>query len=152
MIAGINSKNEPFIAASDLIGCLNFAKDFVVSGTASEKLFGMAEGLWEPDLVSGLSCFVLCTKCHRPGYLPQPNGFTNSCARRPIADTLPSAMPPCAIYFCRSASHFAVPRSQKICSRQSHKHYSVRLSATRCPAWALLSESCELLRYHPCAL
>lgn len=50
MIAGINSKNEPFIAASDVVGCLNFAKDFVVSGTASDKLFGMAEGLWEPDL------------------------------------------------------------------------------------------------------
>ncbi|KAA1090419.1 proteasome core particle subunit beta 3 [Puccinia graminis f. sp. tritici] len=27
-----------------------FAKDFVVSGTASSKLFGMAEALWEPDL------------------------------------------------------------------------------------------------------
>lgn len=40
----------PFIAAADLIGCLNFAKDFVVAGTASEKLFGVAEGLWEPDL------------------------------------------------------------------------------------------------------
>lgn len=52
MIAGINSKDEPFIAASDVLGCLNFAKDFVVSGTAADKLFGMAEGLWEPDLVS----------------------------------------------------------------------------------------------------
>ena len=41
---------EPFIAATDLIGCINFAKDFVVAGTASEKLFGVAEGLWEPDL------------------------------------------------------------------------------------------------------
>ncbi|GBE84398.1 Benzoate 4-monooxygenase [Sparassis crispa] len=41
---------KPFIAATDLIGCINFAKDFVVSGTASSKLFGMAEGLWEPDL------------------------------------------------------------------------------------------------------
>ena len=41
---------KPFIAATDLIGCLNFAKDFVVAGTASEKLFGVAEGLWEPDL------------------------------------------------------------------------------------------------------
>ena len=40
----------PFIAATDLIGCINFAKDFVVAGTASEKLFGVAEGLWEPDL------------------------------------------------------------------------------------------------------
>jgi 20S proteasome subunit beta 3 len=33
-----------------MIGCINWAKDFVVSGTASEKLYGMAEGLWEPDL------------------------------------------------------------------------------------------------------
>lgn len=52
VIAGLSSENEPFIAATDLIGCLNFAEDFVVSGTASDKLFGMAEGLWEPDLVS----------------------------------------------------------------------------------------------------
>ena len=41
---------KPYIAATDLIGCLNFAKDFVVAGTASSKLFGVAEGLWEPDL------------------------------------------------------------------------------------------------------
>ena len=41
---------KPYIAAADLIGCLNFAKDFVVTGTASDKLFGVAESLWEPDL------------------------------------------------------------------------------------------------------
>ncbi|KAM6498690.1 20S proteasome subunit beta 3 [Amanita muscaria] len=41
---------KPFIAAADLIGCLNFAKDFVVSGTASAKIYGLAEALWEPDL------------------------------------------------------------------------------------------------------
>jgi len=40
---------KPFIAATDLIGCINFAKDFVVSGTASSKLLGVAEGLWEPE-------------------------------------------------------------------------------------------------------
>ncbi|KAJ6621142.1 20S proteasome subunit beta 3 [Mycena sp. CBHHK59/15] len=34
---------KPFIAATDLIG-------LVVAGTASEKLYGVAEGLWEPDL------------------------------------------------------------------------------------------------------
>ncbi|KAL5483479.1 PUP3 [Sanghuangporus weigelae] len=54
VIAGLGAsptgKLEPFIAATDLIGCINFAKDFVVSGTASAKLFGVAEGLWEPDL------------------------------------------------------------------------------------------------------
>ena len=54
VIAGLqktpSGSYEPFIAATDLIGCINFAKDFVVAGTASEKLFGVAEGLWEPDL------------------------------------------------------------------------------------------------------
>ncbi|KAF7311127.1 NIPSNAP domain-containing protein [Mycena chlorophos] len=54
VMAGISKtpsgEHKPFIAATDLIGCLNFAKDFVVAGTASEKLFGVAEGLWEPDL------------------------------------------------------------------------------------------------------
>lgn len=41
---------KPFIAGTDLIGCINLAKDFIVSGTSSDKLFGLAEGLWEPDL------------------------------------------------------------------------------------------------------
>lgn len=35
---------------SSSIGCITTPKDFCVSGTASEKLFGVAEGLWEPDL------------------------------------------------------------------------------------------------------
>lgn len=52
VIAGISSNGDPFIAGADLIGCLNFAKDVVVAGTASDKLYGMAEGLWEPDMVS----------------------------------------------------------------------------------------------------
>ena len=54
VMAGLQKTHDgsykPFIAATDLIGCLNFAKDFVVAGTASSKLFGVAEGLWEPDL------------------------------------------------------------------------------------------------------
>ncbi len=41
----------PFICSMDLIGCINFAKDFVVCGTASPQLYGMCESLWEPDLV-----------------------------------------------------------------------------------------------------
>jgi len=41
---------EPVIASTDTIGCLGFAKDFAVAGTASDELFGVAEGLWEPDL------------------------------------------------------------------------------------------------------
>lgn len=54
VIAGLSKSSDgsikPYIAGADLIGCLNFAKDFIVSGTASDKLFGVAEGLWEPDL------------------------------------------------------------------------------------------------------
>lgn len=52
VIAGINSTTgKPFICGFDSIGCIDFAKDFIVSGTASEQLFGTCEGLWEPDLV-----------------------------------------------------------------------------------------------------
>jgi 20S proteasome subunit beta 3 len=47
---GAPRRFRPFVASTDMIGCINWAKDFVVSGTASEKLYGMAEGLWEPDL------------------------------------------------------------------------------------------------------
>lgn len=47
------------------IGCITTPKDFVVAGTATDKLYGVAEGLWEPDLVSirssSLSCLLnLC--------------------------------------------------------------------------------------------
>jgi 20S proteasome subunit beta 3 len=44
---------EPFICSMDLIGCINFAKDFVVTGTASPNLYGMCESLWK----EGLVCF-----------------------------------------------------------------------------------------------
>jgi len=51
VIAGLSKgTNEPFIATTDLIGCITTPKDFAVSGTASDKLYGVAEGLWEPDL------------------------------------------------------------------------------------------------------
>ncbi|KAF8759591.1 20S proteasome subunit beta 3 [Rhizoctonia solani] len=52
VIAGLTPGPDPkpFIAATDLIGCLTLPDDFVVSGTASDKLFGVAESLWEPDL------------------------------------------------------------------------------------------------------
>ncbi|EEH19146.2 proteasome component PUP3 [Paracoccidioides brasiliensis Pb03] len=51
VLAGINNTTgEPFICGFDSIGCIDFAKDFIVSGTASEQLFGTCEGLWEPDL------------------------------------------------------------------------------------------------------
>lgn len=52
VVAGLDPKTgAPFICGFDSIGCIDFAKDFIVSGTASEQLFGMCESLWEPDLV-----------------------------------------------------------------------------------------------------
>jgi len=51
VVAGINqTSGKPFICGFDSIGCIDFAKDFIVSGTASDQLFGMCEGLFEPDL------------------------------------------------------------------------------------------------------
>lgn len=52
VVAGLEPKTgKPFICGFDSIGCIDFAKDFIVSGTATEQLFGMCENLWEPDLV-----------------------------------------------------------------------------------------------------
>lgn len=52
VIAGINhTTGKPFICGFDSIGCIDFAKDFIVSGTASDQLFGTCEGLWEAELV-----------------------------------------------------------------------------------------------------
>lgn len=51
LVAGINTKTEkPFICSFDSIGCIDYAKDFVVVGTASDQLYGMCESLWEPEL------------------------------------------------------------------------------------------------------
>jgi 20S proteasome subunit beta 3 len=63
VIAGINqTTGKPFICGFDSIGCIDFAKDFIVSGTASDQLFGTCEGLWEPDLV-GRYKLVCGNKC-----------------------------------------------------------------------------------------
>ena len=52
VVAGLEPKTgQPFICGFDSIGCIDFAKDFIVSGTATEQLFGMCESLWEPNLV-----------------------------------------------------------------------------------------------------
>lgn len=51
IVAGINSKTKkPFICGFDYIGCIDFANDFIVSGTAADQLFGMCESLYEPNL------------------------------------------------------------------------------------------------------
>ena len=57
VIAGIEENGKiPFICSMDLIGCINFAKDFVVAGTASANLYGICESLFEPDMVH--MCFL----------------------------------------------------------------------------------------------
>ncbi|KAI9216169.1 nucleophile aminohydrolase [Blastocladiella britannica] len=50
IVAGLDKNGEPFICSADLIGCLNFAKDFCVAGTASQNLYGMCETVWREDL------------------------------------------------------------------------------------------------------
>lgn len=53
IIVGLDPKtDEPFIATTDLIGCLSQADDFAVTGSAAEQLFGTCETLWEPNLKS----------------------------------------------------------------------------------------------------
>ena len=59
VVAGLEPKTgQPFICGFDSIGCIDFAKDFIVSGTATEQLFGMCESLWEPGLVCSSSFFL----------------------------------------------------------------------------------------------
>lgn len=50
VIAGVDDQGTPFIYSMDLIGCINFAEDFCVSGTCSPNLYGICEALYEPDL------------------------------------------------------------------------------------------------------
>lgn len=50
VVAGLDSADRPFICAMDLIGAQELAKDFVVTGTCTENLFGMCESLWRPDM------------------------------------------------------------------------------------------------------
>ncbi|WRT66494.1 uncharacterized protein IL334_003453 [Kwoniella shivajii] len=56
VVAGLPTATEldphpkPFISTMDTIGCITTPKDFAVAGTAQDKLYGVAEGLWEPDL------------------------------------------------------------------------------------------------------
>ena len=50
VVAGLDAKEGPFICAMDLIGAPVFAKDFVVSGTTSDELYGVCEAFWKPNL------------------------------------------------------------------------------------------------------
>lgn len=49
VIAGLQD-GTPYLCAMDLIGAPVYTDDFVLAGTASEALYGLAESLWKPDL------------------------------------------------------------------------------------------------------
>lgn len=49
-LGGFQPGNVEADAACFLNRCIDFAKDFIVSGTASDQLFGTCESFWEPDL------------------------------------------------------------------------------------------------------
>nr|AGV54396.1 proteasome subunit beta type-3-A isoform 1 [Phaseolus vulgaris] len=50
VIAGLGDDDKPFICTMDCIGAKELAKDFVVSGTASESLYGACESMFKPDM------------------------------------------------------------------------------------------------------
>jgi 20S proteasome subunit beta 3 len=50
VVAGLDKAGNPYISAMDLIGAPVLTQDFVVSGSSSENLYGMAESLWRPNL------------------------------------------------------------------------------------------------------
>jgi 20S proteasome subunit beta 3 len=50
VVAGLDSNNQPYINVMDLIGAPVLTDDFVVAGTSSQNLYGMAEALYRKDL------------------------------------------------------------------------------------------------------
>ena len=59
VVAGLDPlTSEPHIAAMDFIGCISDPEDFVVTGTADLSVNGMAETVWEKNMVK-IAIFVL---------------------------------------------------------------------------------------------
>jgi len=50
VVAGFDKEGKPYVSAMDVIGAPVLTKDFVVAGSSSENIYGMAESLWKPDL------------------------------------------------------------------------------------------------------
>ena len=50
VVAGLQPDDSPYLAGMDSIGAVETAKDFIVTGTNSESLFGMCESMWRPEL------------------------------------------------------------------------------------------------------
>jgi 20S proteasome subunit beta 3 len=63
VIAGLDAVgNAPLVRTSDAIGAFSKENEFVVSGTASEQLFGLCESLWRPGLNPD-ELFQVISKC-----------------------------------------------------------------------------------------
>ena len=50
IVAGLDDKDQPYLAAMDLIGAGVSEDTFVVSGTCTGNLYGMCESLYRPNL------------------------------------------------------------------------------------------------------
>ena len=57
---------EPFVGSCDNIGCPMVPKDFALTGTCNEELYGMCEQLWEPNLVRLYLCLLPLALFHSP--------------------------------------------------------------------------------------
>jgi 20S proteasome subunit beta 3 len=124
VIAGINhTTGKPFICGFDSIGCIDFAKDFIVSGTASDQLFGTCEGLWEPDLVRT----VMSAPARAPNTDIQTRALrTSSKPSHKLCSTLSTAMPSQVGEHTFTSSRRT--RSPRDCSRVDR----IRRHRTRC--------------------
>eukprot|EP01066_Platyproteum_vivax_P002591 Platyproteum_vivax@DN13179_c0_g1_i1.p1 len=50
VVAGLDENDKPLLSAFDFIGAPTSAHDFVVTGTASEQLYGVCESFWKPKM------------------------------------------------------------------------------------------------------
>ncbi|ELQ74741.1 20S proteasome, regulatory subunit beta type PSMB3/PUP3 [Trachipleistophora hominis] len=50
VVAGIDAHDKPYICSMDLLGCQSTSNDFCAVGTAEDKLYGLAEALYVPDM------------------------------------------------------------------------------------------------------
>lgn len=50
VIAGLEDDGTPYLCGMDTIGAMETAKDFMLSGTAPESLYGMCESMWREDM------------------------------------------------------------------------------------------------------
>ena len=58
VVAGLNPDDTPYLAGADSIGAVEVSKDFMVSGTAPESLYGVCESFWKPGMVC--ASYVTC--------------------------------------------------------------------------------------------